>query len=250
MLKLTMNFTDLPENIQTICHEFVQGLSALLSGKLHGVYMYGATVFPDAGSIQDIDCHVVLHAPLTAQERAQVFALHRSLAERFLPLGGEIDAYYILYGDALENTPPADQLHTGTCDESWALHCAHIRAGYYLALHGPTPRDIFPIPAWSEVAAALEHELRFILANLEYPAYCVLNLCRILYSFQERDVVVSKQFSGNWACSSFPQWAPLIHSAMGTYAGAARLEDEQLLKGEVGNFLAFASQQIRAISNK
>jgi hypothetical protein len=245
-----MEFTHLPENIQAICHEFIQGLSALLPGKLHGVYMYGATVFPDAGPIQDIDCHVVLQAPLTSQERAQVSALHRSLGERFPPLGGEIDAYYILYRDAVEHTPPPDQLHTGIRDESWALHCAHVRAGSYLALYGPPPQPIFPAPSWPAIAAALEHELRFIQENLDYPAFCVLNLCRILYSLQERNVVVSKQFSGHWACASYPQWVPLIRSATRAYAGAATTEDDQLLKGEVRNFLAFASHQIHVINNK
>jgi hypothetical protein len=240
-----MRLTALPENTKTICDEFVHGLTAILGDKLYGVYMYGATVFEDSGRAQDIDCHVILRAAPSGGERESLSALHAELGRRFPPLGGEVDAYYVLLDDAKDTSPPADQLRPGTRDESWALHCAHVRAGRYVALHGPEPAELFPAPSWHDTAAALDHETRFVEGNLRYPAYCVLNLCRIIYSFLERDVVVSKRFSGHWASRRFPQWAPLIEASLRSYEGEATSEDDELLATEVERFLEFASQRIR-----
>ena len=86
--------------------------------------------------------------------------------------------------------------------------------------------------------------MKFIEENLQYPDYCVLNLCRIVYSFQERDVAVSKRFSGNWARVRFPQWASLIEAAIRSYDDAGKSGDNKLLNAEVGHFLEFASERI------
>jgi hypothetical protein len=67
----------------------------------------------------------------------------------------------------------------------------------------------------------------------------VLNLCRILYSLQEGEVVVSKRFSG--------QWAPLIQAAQRDYDEAATEADLQLLSAHAVDFLAFARQQMGAL---
>jgi Aminoglycoside adenylyltransferase, C-terminal domain len=245
-----MQPTALPENIQTICKEFVQGLTTILGGKLYGVYMYGATVFEDSGRAQDLDCHVIVQVVPTDSERERLFALHAELERRFPPLGGEIDAYYLLLNDAKDTSPPENHLRLDIRDESWALHCAHVRAQRYVTLHGPEPTELFPSPSWHGIAAALNHEMRFIEGNLRYPAYCILNLCRIIYSFLERDVVVSKRFSGNWACHRFPQWAPLIEASMRSYESKATLEDDKLLAAEVKHFLEFASKHIRQIRDE
>ena len=236
-----MKYAELPSPVRDVCQAFVTELSEILGTSLHGIYMYGAAVFPDSGTIQDIDCHVILEGPLCDKTRNASLQLQSDLAARFPPLGEELDAYFILYSDAERKSPPTHQLRPEIRDESWALHCAHIRAGRYISLCGPEPTSIFPAPSWEEVSVALEHELRFIKDNLQYPDYCVLNLCRIMYSFQERDVAVSKFFSGEWAGARFPQWAPLIRAAVDSYSGKGTPVDERLLKNDVTSFLEFGS---------
>ena len=74
-----MQPTALPQNIQTICKEFVNGLTTILGDKLYGVYMYGATVFEDSGRTQDIDCHVILSEHLTIRSsRPPFFIMHKA----------------------------------------------------------------------------------------------------------------------------------------------------------------------------
>ncbi len=242
-----MTFDDLPQPVKDVCKAFVGGLKEILGTKLYGVYMHGAAVFPDSGPVQDIDCHVILQSPLNEQEKVNISQLFEALSKRFPPLGGELDSFFILFNDARKTSPPKNQRKPEICDEWWALHCAHIRAGRYLRLYGPEPTEIFPAVSWQDISAALDHEMLFIETNLKYPAYCVLNLCRIMYSFQERNVVVSKRFSGEWARTQSPEWAPLIEAALKYYEGTATAEDETYLQDKVGSFFAFASERTRKV---
>jgi len=61
-----------------------------------------------------------------------------------------------------------------------------------------------------------------------------------MYSFQERDAVVSKRFSGIWAGGTFPMWLSLIQAALRTYEGKDTSADESQLQAEIENFLEFA----------
>jgi len=231
--------------VREVCEAFILRLEEILREKLHGVYIYGASVFPDSGPIIDIDSHVVLKTSLSDQERMEITQMYKDLSKRFPPLGGELDVWYVLLDDAKKTSPPNHQLKPDMRDEWWALHCAHIRAGRYLSLHGPDPVDIFPSPSWQEISAALDYETGSIEKSLSNPAYCILNLCRIMYSFTEHDVVVSKRFGGAWASHVFPQWTPLIEAAFRDYERTATPEDKSQLHAEVERFVAFASERIR-----
>ncbi len=236
-----MKFAQLPASVREVCQAFVRGLADILDTNLHGIYMYGASVFPDSGVVQDIDCHVILKGRLNGREKDAIFQLQRDLSGRFPPLGGELDAYLVLYEDALETRPPVHQLQPDMRDEAWALHCAHVRAGRYITLYGPPPKEIFPAPSWDEILTALKHELKFIEQNLRYPDYCVLNMCRIMYSVQERNVAVSKFSSGAWTCERFPEWKPLIDAAVASYQGRETPGEAELLKTEVESFVEFGT---------
>lgn len=239
-----MEYRGLPSNVQEICNGLVGGLKEILGGKLYGIYMYGAAVFPDSGPVTDIDCHVILNEPLDDQDREAVFRLYVRLKKDYPPLGQELDIWYILFEDAQKAELPSNQLKTNMSDEWWALHRAHVRAGRYITLYGPEPDDIFPIPSWEETTAALDHEIEYIKNNLKYPAYCILNLCRIMYSVQERNVVVSKRFSGLWAGDTFPEWLFVIQAALRAYEGNDTLADERLLQDNVESYLEFALKYI------
>jgi hypothetical protein len=237
----------LPETVKEVCSAFVERLENILGSKLYGAYMYGAAVFPDAGPVQDIDCHVILRDRLADVERDELQRLKKELARRFPTLGSELDAYFILLEQAKGASRPQHQLNVTIFDDSWALHCAHIRAGYYVCLYGPEPAEIFPEPSWSEIAAALDHELKYIEENLHHQAYCILNLCRIMYSHIEKNPVVSKHFSGVWASSRFPEWKPLIDAAMRFYKKKSHPEDKMFMSERTGKFLAFARERIHEV---
>lgn len=221
----------LPDQIRDLCAAFLAGLLATLGAKLYGVYLYGAAAFDDGGALTDIDFHVLLSASLDDREKAEVGRLHATLAQEYPHLGGELDGYYLLLEEAQQATPPRNQVVAGSVDNSWALHCAHIHAGRCITLHGPDPAQIYPQPTWPELEHALESELEWLVTHLDdYPAYGVLNLCRLLYSFTTRDVVISKFASAQWASAAYSGWSPLIRAALSWYAGTATAGEQTLVR--------------------
>ena|GEM_PF-487647 len=233
-------------DIQHVCDAYLEGLGEILGDALHGVYTYGAAMFEDGGTVQDLDCHVILDAAPSDEQRSRLIDLHRDLEIRFPPLGVEVDAYCILADGARKRVPPPNQL-IEIRDESWALHSAPVRGGRYRTLLGSEPADIFPIPSWSALTEALDHELAFISDNLRYPDYCTLNLCRIIRSFEEKNVVRSKHGSGRWASERYAQWKGLIQAAIRSYANTATDADNALLRDQVVPFHQFALDEIRRI---
>jgi hypothetical protein len=236
-----------PADLEPLCQALLCGLRQILAEKLLGLYLYGAIAFPEGGATGDIDFHAILAEPPEAAEKSAVADLHAGLARDYPPMGGELDGYYILLKDALRAEPPAHQLLPGVSDNSWALHRAHLRAGRCIVLHGPEPGQLLPAPSWPELEGALRGELDYVGAHLaDAPAYCVLNLCRLIYSFQTRDVVVSKRASAAWAERRFPDWRPLIEAALRSYD--LRVADEGTVGSQVAVFFRFAREEIQRVA--
>jgi hypothetical protein len=239
------------EEVSAIGQAFVEGLERILGEKLHGAYVYGAAAFTDAVPTRDIDFHVILKGELTDDERSELGRFHESLAEQFPPLGGELDGYYILLADARREVPPRSQMWRRATDESWALHREHIRAGRCIVLHGPPPTEIYPLATWPEIESALYGELEYVQKHLcEYPDYCILNLCRLIYSFETHNVVVSKAEASDWAHDALPQWRRHIDLARKSYACQATPEDRQFMLTEIERFLEFAQVRIERASEE
>jgi hypothetical protein len=235
------------EDIIPIGEAFRDGLLAILGSKLIGVYLYGAVAFPESAPTNDIDYHVILKEALTEDERSALQALHKSLAERFPPLRAELDGYYLLLEDACRETPPRSQMWNGAIDHSWALHCEHIRAGRRIVLFGQNPDEIYPPAKWPEIEGALLGELDFVEKHLhDYPDYCILNLCRLMYSFETSDVVISKAMAAQWAYEALPDWRLYIDLARKSYAGLGTAQERELMLSEIDELLEFARVRIQA----
>lgn len=243
-----MNVTveGLPAEVEDLGRAFRRGLQSALGPKLVGLYLYGAVAFSDGASLSDVDFHAILGEGLSDGEKSELNGLHAALARDYPPLGAELDGYYILLEEAVGTSPPQHQLRPEIRDNSWALHRAHIRAGRCVVLYGPDPRQVYSPASWPELEAALDGEWDFVAAHLEeYPAYCVLNLCRLIYSYGTRDVVVSKRASAAWAVKAFPEWKALIAAAISFYDRRATAQEEELLRASVRSFFAFAGERIR-----
>lgn len=241
----------LPTQLEALAAAFVQGLDGVLGGKLHAVYVLGAIAFPEGDASGDVDFHVMVRERLTPEEKAGLQELHAALARDYPPAGADMDGYYLLLEEARRSAPPEHQFLPGVFDSSWALHCAHVHGGRTIRLRGPDPREIYPMVSWPDVEAALWGEMAFVEKHLSrYPDYAILQLCRLMYSFQTRDVVVSKRFCEGWAADAFPQWASLIRGARASYERGHPDEDQRALAGQVGPFYEFAVARIRAYAGR
>jgi predicted nucleotidyltransferase len=233
------------EEISELCRAFLGGLERVLGGKLYGVYLYGAVTFPETEHTGDIDFHVILSVPPSEEERERLLTLHRDLAERFPPLGGELDGYYLLLEDARRSSPPSHLLLPDTRDDSWALHRAHLLAGQCIVLFGPDPKTVYREPTTEAIAGALRGELAYVSSHLEpYPAYCVLNLCRLMYSHETGNVVTSKAAAAAWAKTVWPEWRSLVLLAEAAYARAESGAEVDALTEQLPGFYAFALARI------
>lgn len=236
----------MPDSVRILCDALVAGLQAILGARLFGVYVYGAAVSPDAAPAGDLDFHVILTGPLADDEKKRLKALYAALAHDFPPLGTELDGYYLLLDQARTPARPTHQLQTDMVNDAWALHRAHIHAGRCIVLYGPDPQKIYPVTTWPELEADLLDELQYVAERLDSdPAYCILNLCRLMYSFETREVVISKAEAAAWAWSAFPRWQAAIEAAQAAYAGRATPADKALMLAEVQRLYRFARQHIQ-----
>jgi hypothetical protein len=103
-----------------------------------------------------------------------------------------------------------------------------------------------------ELDEALKWELQYVSDHLEQcPDYCVLQLCRLIYSHETRSVVVSKAAAADWAHDALPDWRRHIEWARRSYAGKATAEEGELMLSELPAFHAYASSRIeRAAGNE
>lgn len=191
---------ELPDDIRRLSDAFVADLEQSLGPRFVGMFQYGAVCFPPS-PVSDFDAHVIVAEPFTDADRDAVNALR----ERMLayPFGDDMDVWYVTLESIASSDPPQTELRPGFRDDSWALHRAHIHAGRYVLSAGPDPRGIVPEPTWPELDEALQGELEYVEEHLtDAPAFGVLNLCRILYSYESRDVVVGKLQAALWALAA------------------------------------------------
>jgi len=220
-----------------------RGLDRILGDAFSSLFLYGAVAFPRPERWRiDFDFHVLLHEPLDDTGRRGVEALYSELAQ-LSELGADLDGYFVLLADASRSEPPQHQLDSRVRDEAWALHRAHIHAGRYFVVSGIDPRAVVPEPTWPELEAGLRAEMHFVETHPDATAFGILNSARVLYSFEIRDVVLSKYQAGTWALESMPPvWHDGVRAAMRWYERAPRVGDERTLNECAAPFVAYVSR--------
>jgi hypothetical protein len=233
-----MEIGALPDGVRTLAVAFRDGLADALGEGLVSLLFLGSVAFPGfQPHYADIDFHGIVAGAPGAQEEAALARLHARLASGFA-LGLLLDGTYIPLARIGADPPQQlDCAREGVFKRrganrdrgGWALERAHLHAGAFVLLQGLDPRDIYPRPDESEVTAALDEEY-YELARTRmldrHPVYSTLNLCRLVYSVETGDVVVSKVRSAEWALARLPdEWRPLVRDALARYCGEPRAAD-------------------------
>jgi hypothetical protein len=230
-----------PEAYRSVVEAFVAGLREVLGDDVVSVYLYGAVTFPRPADwgLLDVDFHTLLGSAPTDDQRDGLRALHAGLAEAS-DLGRELDGYHLLLADAGRPEPPASvagafpstagAVVAGPVDDAWALHRAHVHAGRVAVLHGRDPRTVLTPPTWPEQREALAGELDYVVDHPEHAAFGVLNACRIAWSVEHRDVVVSKHEAARWGSAARPAWAAALAAGVRAYSARPHDDDERLLE--------------------
>lgn len=211
-----MPVTNIPPDVQALSDVFVAELENTLGPRFLGLFQYGAVCFPPS-PVSDFDAHVIVSEPFTDEDREAIQAMLVRMRE--VPGGDDMDVWYVTLDAIASREPPQTELRPGFLDGSWALHRAHVHAGRYVHVKGPDPRAIVPEPTWDEIDEALQGELEFVTEHLtDAPAFGVLNLCRILYSYLTRDVITGKFQAAVWAHAALDvDHHALIRTALSAY---------------------------------
>jgi len=250
--------TKLPQSIQELVEEFRDELFTVIGKNLVGAYLHGSIAFPEyeprAG---DIDFHVVVRKSLTGEDIKGLDHLHQTLAAKF-EFGKRLDGFYIPLAKARRSRIPRGllygahgRIHHGGSDDAWALHREHLHASAYIRLQGPVASRIFPTADWKSIRSALYRHLVYARKIIKSDAWwAVLNLCRLVYSFENGRIVVSKLGAARWALKRLPsKWRPVIRSAIKTYRGTQTSDDRAVLRRDARKFLGFASVRIIAFDS-
>jgi hypothetical protein len=248
--------TSLPSSVRQLIATFRIQLTTTLGRDLIGAYLFGSVAFPEYDPRSgDIDFYVMIRRPLTPTQKRNLDNMHRILSAKFR-FGDRLDGFYITWQKARKRRMPTclpfaanGRLHKGGKDDAWALHRQHLRRGACVVLHGPQPATFLPSASWYEIKKALIAEFSYARRLVrKYPSWSVLNTCRIVYSLEKRDAVVSKIQATQWAMRMMPgEWKSLIHSALRVYL--KRRGDQRRLGCGSRAFLKFSSNRICSLSS-
>lgn len=218
-------------------HEMIGGLrarvQAYLGNRLVAMYLDGSLTTGDFDQDSDIDFVVVTEERVTAQEFAELQAMHEALAQIDSPWALQLEGSYLSRRavrcfdpeDALYpniERGPGERLKWAYHDETWDLH-RYVLRERGICLVGPAAETLIdPVPP-DRLRAVMRSNLtgwaaRFLedpgpLQSRGYQSFVVLSLCRILYTL-ETSRVVSKRVAADWAQAHLDErWAPLIARA-------------------------------------
>ena len=239
----------LPTAARMACERLRDELQETLGEDLIALWAYGAMTFEDRPKLGDVDTHGVLARPPEPEMARTIDQIHESIAN---DLGVVWDSWYILKTDATTARHPCHAFREHLVDQAWGLHRAHWLAGQYVAISGSVPGDIIAPPRWQELMEALHNELVFVEKLVEEggdiladAAYAVWNSCRIIYSLETRDVVVSKLAAARWALDHLPSdWHAAIRAAGRVYDGTEQSGDRSLLKSSMAPIMGLARDRI------
>ncbi|HRF47447.1 MAG TPA: DUF4111 domain-containing protein [Anaerolineales bacterium] len=237
------------------------GIQAILGPDLIGLYLDGSLALGDFDSASDIDFVAVCSATITAEQLADLQALHDRVAALPGRLALEIEGFYV--PPAALNRPgptpvvcpnlergPGERLKPVTLEAGWVVHRWILRE-HGITLVGPTPKTLVdPVTADDLRGAmrALQDGWRVWLAGggdlrqIGFLSYAVLSQCRLLYTL-EHGSVVSKAVAAAWALDRLPPtWRPVIAAARETRLGPGRASaPEEIAAAQ--RFMAYAASQ-------
>ncbi len=235
----------IPRSVRALLHDFQRGVQGVLDEAPVGIYMLGSVAFPGFEPGGDVDFFVVSRrSPAQAHLKA-LRRMEQDLVRRH-PLADHLDGFYISMAAARSHRAPKGL--AGVRDNAWPLHRAHLRSGAYIRLLGPPAKRIFAPVSWREIDRALRGEHAFAREQAQrYPYWTVLQLCRLMQSYETGNVVISKLQAARWALRYLPEeWHPSIDAALRVYRGRQKREDIRSLKSGIRAFMSFASRTIDA----
>ena len=206
-----------------------QAIETVAGSSLVGLYLFGSLSVGDFEvDVSDIDLIAVLADSPSEQLATRLSRMHEDLAEASPEWDDRIEVIYIstqgLANCRTDNTTiavisPGEPFHVVEAGRDWIFNWYPARENE-VKLVGPPIDSVIPaILAAEYVEKARRSLVGFTnrIADDAPPgaqAYAILTMCRGLYEIRFGQLL-SKREAASWARQQFPQWADLIHRALG-----------------------------------
>ncbi|HET9908257.1 MAG TPA: aminoglycoside adenylyltransferase domain-containing protein [Anaerolineales bacterium] len=206
----------------------------ILQAQLVGMYLFGSLANGDFDQHSDIDVLVVTNGDIADDIFMALHDMHTRLAEIDSPWAVQQEVSYIPKNalrrfDAGNNHHPhldrdkGERLHMMTHESDWIIQ-RHLLRENGIVLTGPTLKTLIDPVTPQELRRAVIDVLPLwvnpILADpgkikgRGYQSYCVLSLCRMLYTLQNK-AILSKRAAAGWGMETLHRrWQPLIERAI------------------------------------
>jgi predicted nucleotidyltransferase len=221
-------------DVNEILNVLLTNVKRILQSQLVGMYLFGSLANGGFDQFSDIDILIVTDGEISKDQFSALQTMHAEIAQLDSPWAIQQEVSYIPKEALRRFDPPNNQhphldrgsnetLHMMTHESDWIIQ-RHILRERGVVVAGPDPKTLIDpispdglrgavanlLPLWTDLF--FENPPR--IDKRGYQSYCVLSLCRMLYTLKHGEIV-TKQLAAQWAKENIDsQWKPLIERAM------------------------------------
>ena len=239
-----------PPQVEELVARIRDAIREAAGSALAGLYLFGSLVVGDFDvDVSDIDLIAVLTSDPSDDLVARLGRMHDALASENPVWARRIEVIYVSAA-ALSRwwegiarmavISPGEPFHVVEGGPDWVLNWYPARESAITLFGPPVETFIPPISREAFESAVRQHMRRFPSRvrdgdSLPAQAYAILTMCRGWYTLCVGDQP-SKVVAAAWAQREFPEWAPLIRSALAWRKGGVSAGDSGA--SEVQRFVA------------
>ena len=247
-----------PPQAEEVVARILDAIREAAGSALAGLYLFGSLVVGDFDvDVSDIDLIAVLTSDPSDDLVARLGRMHDALASANPVWAGRIEVIYVSAAALsrwwegiarLAVISPGEPFHVVEGGPDWVLNWYPARESA-MTLFGPPVETFIPPISREAFEAAVRQHMRLFPSRvrdsdaLPVQAYAILTMCRGWYTLCVGDQP-SKVVAAAWAQREFPEWAPLIRSALAWRKGEVSAGDSGA--SEVQRFLAEIARRLDA----
>lgn len=229
-----MKISSIPHSeINEILDLLFTDVKGILNDQFIGMYLFGSLANGDFDQASDIDVLFVTKSEISKDTFSALKEMHAQINQIDSPWAIQLEVSYIPR-EALHRFDPNNKLHPHmdrgdneilhmmSHESDWIIQ-RHMLREHGIVITGPDLKVMIDPVSVDERRRAVANVMPLwtdpILENPSkinkrgYQSYCVLSLCRMLYTLKTGDVI-SKRVATEWAMENIdPQWTPLIERA-------------------------------------
>jgi hypothetical protein len=246
-------------DVWTLVDELREDLAERLGDELVGLYVFGSLVLGDFDDVRsDIDLLTAVRSPVDDRHVGWVagavdrfVARHPEWVDRVELLCAPLAVLraHLAGAGQVVRVSPGEPTHRVPASPHW-LTDLYVVQERGVVLLGPVVADVLPRIGREEFRRCVRDNVvewrtwAQESAAEGFLAYAVLTLCRALYACATGEQA-SKPAAGRWVAQRYPQWAPLVASALDWRAAGADRVDSAA-QAEVIRFVEFAVAETRS----